>query len=512
MTDALTLAMDQLVDCLDDVEGNWDDVIRRAQTSSAPDPRSEQGIVATARESGQRMRPRWRLIVGGIALLLALIALMATPAFGLREALVDLIGGEPVHFGSKPKAPKVVRYRFEDLALAMPPNMNTQVIPGQTRKVGELQQAGRKRAVWVAPTRNGGFCYLLDESYGGCLRTRKGFLPPLTTTVMEGFDKPTGTSRISSVGGNVLSDRTATVTIEFADGTTVNVPFLYVLSPIDAGFFAYDVPYDRQAGSHRPIAVVSRDRDGKEIWRQQMPALERPEPPLPQGQLPRNPLPAKSPVKLTAPVRRAEANGGVVTVGHNGAAEFDLTRLDESRVRLLKKVNVGYGCFALLIRDGKPYPRGYNTSAPFRRHAGIPNRSVGPIDGCELQASFGHLWPDRLGSHSAVEFALTDAARRFYEDRAAARDLALFVRGKNVQKIRKLPPTQAVAALKARYGNRISPLGNAASQPPPGMIGYTASDDSLVFVRMSETGKRFEVVVKDGKIVSPRLKPWAFVF
>ena len=86
------------------------------------------------------------------------------------------------------------------------------------------------------------------------------------------------------------------------------------------------------------------------------------------------------------------------------------------------------------------------------------------------------------------------------------------MRSKTVKKIRKLPPTEAVAALKARYGDQISPLAKATDTPPPGMIGYTASDGSLVFVRMSETGKRFEVVVKDGKIVSPTLKPWAFVF
>ena len=97
----------------------------------------------------------------------------------------------------------------------------------------------------------------------------------------------------------------------------------------------------------------------------------------------------------------------MVTVGHNGAAEFDLTNLDESRVRLLKKVNIGYGCFALLIRDGKPVARGYNAPAPFRRHVGIPSWNVGPIDGCELQAGVGHLWPDKFDSHSAVEFALT---------------------------------------------------------------------------------------------------------
>ena len=361
MTDALTVALDQLVDRLDDANGNWDDVIRRAQPSPAPafESRPQAGVAPQPRSSDGR-RPRRRLIVVAIALLVALIALAATPAFGLRDALRDLIGGEPVHFGQAEDAPQVVKYQFEDLALAAPPSMNPQVIPGQTRKVGELQQNGRKRALYVAPARNGGFCYSIAGSYGGCLRTSKGFLPPLTTTVMAGFDK-SGTWRVKSVGGNVLSDTTATVTVEFADGSTVNVPFLYVLAPIDAGFFAYDVPLARQTGGRRPIAVVSRDKDGKEIWRQPMPGIDRP------GQehlVPQKPLPAKAPVKLTAPIRKAEANGAVVSVGHNGAAEFDLTHLDESRVRLLQKVNVGYGCFALLIRDGQPYARGYNTIRP----------------------------------------------------------------------------------------------------------------------------------------------------
>lgn len=511
MTDPLSLALDELVDRLDDADGNWDDVIRRAQPSPAKEPSLEGNVVATAREPGQRGQVKRRLIAVGIVVLVALVALMATPAFGLREALVDLIGGKPVDFDDGAKAPQVVRYRFEDLGLAAPPNMNPQVIPGQTRKVGVLQQAGRKRAVWVAPARNGGFCYMLDGSYGGCLRTGKGLLPPLTTTIMGGGANPGGAPSIVSIGGNVLSDQTATVTIEFADGTAVNVPFLYVLAPIDAGFFAYDIPKEHQT-ANLPVAVVSRGKDGNEIWRETISAPEPPVTPVPPPRLPRRPLPTKAPIRLTAPVRTAEANGAVVRVGHNGAAEFDLTHLDESLVRLLKSVNVGYGCFALRTRFGKPYPRGYATSAPFGRHAGIPNRNVGPIDGCELQASAGHLWPDKLDSHSAVEFALTDAARRFFEDRAAARDLALLVRSKAVQKIRKLPPSEAAAALSARYSNRISPLADPKQKPPPGKIGYIASEGSLIFSRTSTTGRQFRVVVIDGKIVGPRLKPWAFVF
>lgn len=316
---------------------------------------------------------------------------------------------------------------------------------------------------------------------------------------------------ITSVGGNVLSDQTATVTIEFADGTSVNVQFLYVLAPINAGFFAYDVPKEHRT-ANLPVAVVSRDRHGDEIWRATIPSPRPDYAPVPPRRVPRKPLPAKAPIKLTAPIRTAEANGGVVRVGQNGAAEFDLTQLDQTRSQILRRGNVGYGCFALRTRFGKPYPRGYATSAPFRRHAAIPNRNVGPIDGCELQATAGHLWPDKHDSHSAVEFALTDAAHRFFEDRAAARDLALFVRSKPVQMIRKLPPPQAAAALKARYGNKIGPITVATKKPPPGKIGYIATDDSLVFTRASATGKQFKVVIADGKIVGPRLKPWAFVF
>jgi len=507
MTDALTLALDQLVDRLDDANGNWDDVLRRAQPrASVDDPMAKK-----TRASGQHKRSQRRLIVVGIVLLVALIALLATPAFGLRAALKDLIGGEPVHFGEAEDAPKVIKYQFEDLSLSAPPGMDPRVEFGQARKVGLLTYAGRKRAVWVAPARDGGFCYFLDRGYGGCLRTSSSFLPPLTTTITGGGGSPGSTPSITSIGGTVLSDETATVTIEFADGSSVDVPFIYVSTPIDAGFFAYDVPKEHQTANF-PVAVVSRDQHGDEIWSEPIPPPQPNFDPIPPKRLPRNPLPAKAPVELTAPVRRAEANGGVVTVGHNGAAEFDLTHLDDSRVRLLKKVNLGYGCFALLMRDGKPYARGYNSSAPLRKHAGIPNRSVGPIDGCELQAGVGHLWPDRFGSHAAVEFALTDAARRYFEDRAAARDLALFVKGKTVKQIRTLQPPQAAAALKARYGSLISPLAKLTDKPPSGMIGYAAGDDSLVFVRMSTTGKRFEVVVRDGKIVGPRLRPWAMVF
>jgi hypothetical protein len=51
-----------------------------------------------------------------------------------------------------------------------------------------------------------------------------------------------------------------------------------------------------------------------------------------------------------------------------------------------------------------------------------------PVDGCEIQGDYGHTWPDRNNSHSPIEVAFSERGRRYFEDRAAARDLGIFIR------------------------------------------------------------------------------------
>ena len=43
------------------------------------------------------------------------------------------------------------------------------------------------------------------------------------------------------------------------------------------------------------------------------------------------------------------------------------------------------------------------------RTFGIPK----PFDGCEIQGAYGHVWPDRNGSHTAVEISIPHFRNKF---------------------------------------------------------------------------------------------------
>ena len=61
--------------------------------------------------------------------------------------------------------------------------------------------------------------------------------------------------------------------------------------------------------------------------------------------------------------------------------------------------------------SGRPFARRCGRSAVIRSFGPLPR----PWDGCEIQGGYGHLWPDRNDSHSAVEIPLTKKGRRFFE-------------------------------------------------------------------------------------------------
>ncbi len=117
-----------------------------------------------------------------------------------------------------------------------------------------------------------------------------------------------------------------------------------------------------------------------------------------------------------------------------------------------------------------------------------------------MQASIGRTWPDRLHNRAAVEIPLTAAGRRFFADRAAARDLALFVRSRRMHQLRKEP----AAAGEAGHRSRLR-TGNLAHSP---IRISVINPTTLRFSETSPTGRRFQVTVKNGRISSQNLKPY----
>jgi hypothetical protein len=486
MSTELRDALDQLVDRCEAGRGDWDDVLGR-----------------TTSEPGARRR---NLSILALALLTLTLALFATPAFGLRDAVLGLIGREDITFEEGAPAPAVVRKQFEDLALGAPPGMDPQAIPSAMRRAGTFEVGGRNRALWLGPTRRGGFCYSLEGSGGGCLGNEP--LPPGRIGLSyQASSAPGDPVEAGPLQGWVLNPDAARIAITFEDKTTVDVPFTYVSAPIDAGFFVYDVPSANRREPHRPRVVTVFDAAGKELARETIrygriaPSDSR--------RIPPQKLPAKPPVPPSAPLQRATVNGVTVVAGANGAVAFDSTGAEDATARLLDTPRASYVCFK--FRTGSA--RGYGVSGGYQPKVGVRYFGVGtPFDGCEIQGSYGHRWPDRNGSHSAVEIPFTPAAERFFEDRAAARDLALFVRMRKVQQLRKRTGDELVRALGAEFGSAIDRLGSRVQRPDAGRIGYWPGSERSVFRRVSTTGRVFEVEVTAGKVTRDNLGELAMVF
>jgi hypothetical protein len=424
------------------------------------------------------------------ALALAVVA-AATPALAL---LLGWVGRKDVSFSHSRPAPNVVKKRFADLALGAPPRFATGVDAARAREVGRFRVRGRRRALWVAPTTNGGYCFEWEGLFGGCHASPRDRLTHALSPSWGIVKRRGEHARVTAVEGEIASTRAARLELAYRDGGRVDVPFVYVSRPIDAGFFSFETRRGRAVK-----ALTLYDARGRVLDRATPPPI-RPVrlPLLPAHPAPRTPRRLRStPVPPRPPLQRGAANGATVTAGANGVAVFDTTRLARDRTARLTR-GVSYSCFRVTREFGIFDAQTLGIEGAYAprialRYFGLST----PWDGCQIQAEYGHRWPDRLGSHSVVELPLTPAGARYFTDRAAARDLALFVRSRRVHRIRKEEPRAAVRDLAAG---------------PHGRIRFRATRDGITFWETSPTGKRFTVVVRHGRILRQNVKPYAFVF
>jgi hypothetical protein len=495
LSDVLDLALDRLVPSFADEPSDWADVLERA---------------GHRRSRTWRRHPRRTLAV---ALALVLIALLATPAFGVQSYVLHLLGRKNVSFAESPSASNVVKKQFLDLPLGAPVRFAPSVVAAQTRVVATFTIAGRSRKLWVAPTRTGGYCFMFERSLGGCRRTRSersiGTRAQFGVTYQGGSPKRgVNETIVTRVGGDVTAPAGAEITATYADGTTEDIPFVWVTRPIAAGFYTYDIPTAHWNEKHRLLALTLTSARGRELGRQTFPYERHPRrvgpPPLPPVGTPKQRvLPTKPDVAPSAPIQQASADGFAVVVGRNGSVQF--TQVGETPIlRELHGRSAGFSCFRLTREFGIFTVRGFGQGGRFGPNVGFSLNGVGmPVDGCQVEASIGRRWPDRLHNGAAVEIALTSAGRRYFADRRAARDLALFVRSRRMQRLRREPAVTARSDILAAFGRQLatSPIRIEASNAA-----------TLVFTELSSTGRTFEVTVSNGQIAAQNLKPYAFVF
>ncbi len=516
-------ALELLVPPFADDRGDWDEILRRVKaTSQAPS--------APAQLAPRPRRVTRRLLIAAVAMLV-LTALVVTPAFGIRSLIAGLFDRTDVPFTGE-SAPFEVKRDFYDLSLGVPPSMAPEAIASQARRVATFRLGGRARVLWVAPTRDGGYCYLFADSFGGCRTARErngaqapppGYVHPERLGVT--FETPARDKvpYVSRIGGDIRADSADSLSVVYADGSKTPVRFYYVSKPIAAGFFLAALPAGHDTTATRATAIEVRDKAGLLLARQLFvyedqaslakrrerlrEALENARQlPPPIRRSPKLPPPA-------APLQGGEAGGVSVVVGRNNVAVFDTSGATPSVRRLIAGRQVGYHCYRRLPYHTTPVSLGGSLTTFGNVAIRMQGQDVRPpYIGCDIQGSYGHTWPDRLGGHSAVELPLSPAGRRFFEDRAAARDLALFVRSRTMHETRKLSGQALRQAIRTRYGAAIVELGTPKETPATGQIGYVTEGNTTTFVKQSTTGRRFFVRIVDGHIKAQNVKPLAFVF
>jgi hypothetical protein len=70
------------------------------------------------------------------------------------------------------------------------------------------------------------------------------------------------------VTGDAIASAIGDVIIRLSDGSTIHPRMVWVSAPIDAGFFAYDVPAAEQTSRIHVTAVDAYDRNGRLVAHQ----------------------------------------------------------------------------------------------------------------------------------------------------------------------------------------------------------------------------------------------------
>jgi hypothetical protein len=474
-----------------------DVLLKRALAALVPDGHERGDWLDVLRRAGSASHGR-RLRRPGVIVALAAVALLA-----VTGALIAAVRTNIIFSQAKP-APNVVKKHFLDLTIGAPPVFGIQPLAREAREVGTFDVGRKTVALWVVPNRQGGFCYQFEGRFGGCRPADgHGIVGPLSLTW-------TGSPIVQELGGVVVGARASAIRVDYRDGAHETVSLVYVSKPIDAAFFIFAVPAQHLTSSASVTAVSAVDSEGHELDRNRIP---------PQHEAPpyrANPNPAPPTVPRvpppTPPLQHGIADGVSVVVGANGVVVFDTRNLNPHARSLMRyrRASWSYGCFRLAREFGIYAPRALDISGPQGESVRLQFDGIGtPFDGCGMPGSWGHRWPDRNGGHAPVEIPLTPAGHRFFVDRAAARDLGLFVRSPAVRRIR----AESGGLLERRLSRYpVTRLDSIDAPIAASRIGYVPAAQGVTFVERSPTGRRFSVRVVEGKIRQSNLEPYAWAF
>jgi hypothetical protein len=213
------------------------------------------------------------MIAIGAAAVLAAI-LVATPAWALVRDVLP--------FWDQTPAPPSAKVDFSRMNRGAPADMSFQAASGDAREIEQATIGGETKTLWVAPaTGRFDFCWVWGPNLlGTCGSSAKPLGVAYTTIPPHDPSQPAQTTNIPAnsgypengvplwVVGSAISPTVNDVVIRFSDGSSVRPHIVWVSAPINAGFFAYDIPADQQSSQDHATAVEAYDQDGKLVSKQ----------------------------------------------------------------------------------------------------------------------------------------------------------------------------------------------------------------------------------------------------
>jgi hypothetical protein len=326
------------------------------------------------------------------------------------------------------------------------------------------------------------------------------------SVVLEVTDHPTGAWRGAPFAGG-LDEGTAMIQFTSA---VVRVDDLYVVVRAATGTETVAAIAALRPLSGGPPVAPALARAGVDELARQVTAA-RPAPKVAGG----TPVPPRAVRPKGPPLQSGSAHGVSVRVFAPNMAVFDTKRIDPSIRRLLRG-QIGYSCFRAAPRTARR--RGVaGASGALRLRYVVRMRGVeAPFDGCQISGTFGRRWGSGRSWHAPVELALTPAGRRHFAERAAARELAYFVRSPAMSAVRRAlkreagdPP--AADALASRFPGAVAAVATSDAPPPVGKIGVWTDPDRIL-VRKAVDGRVLFVELREGRIARTNISGLTKVF
>jgi hypothetical protein len=136
-------------------------------------------------------------------------------------------------------------------------------MPHQARRIATIDG----HTLVVAPRVDGGFCSTWDREGATCE-------PPRSQLMSTGFAK---SGALISLQGSFPQWGAERVVLRYADGTTTDIPFVWVTRPIASAFFFLAIPQAHQVRGHQPVRLTLLDASGAPLATQLVEGIVSPQ-------------------------------------------------------------------------------------------------------------------------------------------------------------------------------------------------------------------------------------------